>query len=181
MAFERVEFRKRTSFPERGTHDFRKGLQISLEAYDIALDYLITAMEQLRDSFRDMIEIQYGLAQYEEFLKDNRAAEKAKEMRPDTIERKGISEEDQKEDQRELGEVKQDQEQPVNIEEQQRQPVLRNPENQGWENPEEKKDVQSMLQDPEGYWEEKVDQPYDPDLVLELEGYSQQEEKRRGR
>ena len=50
MAFERVEFKKRTSFPERGTQDFRKGLQISLEAYDIALDYLITAMEQLRDS-----------------------------------------------------------------------------------------------------------------------------------
>ncbi len=95
MTFERIEFRKRASFPEPGTEDFRKGMQTSLEAYGAALDYVIEAMKHIRESFREMIREQIGMEQYEEYLKDNRAAEKAKEMRPDAAERNEISEQEQ--------------------------------------------------------------------------------------
>ena len=181
MAFRLDDFQKNTRFPEEGTPEFMVAMGNSLKAYDAALGLLIDVMELLRDSFMEVVEIHYGISAYEEFLKDNRAAEKAKEMRPETVEREGISEEDQKEDQRVLRETKPDQDQPGKAEGQQGQAALRNPENQGWEDPKEKKDAQDMMQDPEGYWEEEADQLYDPDLVQELEDISQQEEKRRGR
>ena len=73
---------------------FLDNLGRSLKAYDAALDLLIEVMELLRDSFMEMVEIHYGLSAYEDFLKDNRAAEKAKEMRPDMVERELLSEED---------------------------------------------------------------------------------------
>ena len=69
-------------------------MQTSLEAYGAALDYLIEAMKHIRESFREMIREQIGMEQYEEYLKDNRAAEKAKEMRPDAAERNEISEQE---------------------------------------------------------------------------------------
>ena len=181
MAYKNVEFQKNTVFPEAGSRSFMEVMGKCLMDYDAALNQLIELMEEVRDSFMEVIQIQYGLSDYEEFLKDNRAAEKAKEMRPETVEREGISEEDQKEDQRVLRETKPDQDQPGKAEGQQGQAALRNPENQGWEDPKEKKGAQDMMQDPEGYWEEEADQLYDPDLVQELEDISQQEEKRRGR
>ena len=181
MAFRFGDFQKEAHFPEEGTPEFMIAMGHSLKAYDAALDLLIDVMELLRDSFMEMVEIHYGLNAYEEFLKDNRAAEKAKEMRPDMVEREMLSEEDHEKQEEDRARQKEETVQPGKVEDQQGQAALRNPENQGWEDPEEKKDAQSILQDPEGYWEEKVDQLYDPDLVLELEGLSQQQEKRRGR
>ena len=188
MAFERVEFRKRTFYPEPGTQDFRKGMQISLEAYDIALDYLIDAIEQLRDSFRDMIEIHYGLSQYEEYLKDNRAAEKAKELRPGVAERTALSEEEP-DDQRQQSKAQDDQDQQKNQDDQEMQSALQRPENQPGMDPEEQNETQGMLQDAgsvakqdsDDLWEEQMEDIHDPDLVRELEALPQQEEKRRGR
>ena len=181
MAFRFGDFQKAAHFPEEGTPEFMVAMGRSLKAYDAALDLLIDVMELLRDSFMEMVEIHYGLSAYEEFLKDNRAAEKAKEMRPDLVERKMLSEEDHEKQEEDRARQKEEPVQPGKVEDQQGQAALRNPENQGWEDLEEKKDALSMLHDPEGYWEEKVDQLYDLDLVLELEGLSQQEEKRRGR
>ena len=128
MAFRLDDFQKNTRFPEEGTPEFMVVMGRSLKAYDAALDLLIEVMELLRESFMEMVEIHYGLSVYEEFLKDNRAAEKAKEMRPDMVEREMLSEEDH-----------------------------------------EKQE------------EDRAMQKEDPDLVQELEGISQQEEKRRGR
>ena len=128
MAFRVDDFQKQARFPEEGTPEFMAVMGRSLKAYDAALDLLIEVMELLRESFMEMVEIHYGLSVYEEFLKDNRAAEKAKEMRPDMVEREMLSEEDH-----------------------------------------EKQE------------EDRAMQKEDPDLVQELEGISQQEEKRRGR
>lgn len=166
MAFDRSEFRKRTFFPEPGTNDFMKGMQVSLEVYDIALDYLIAAMEQLRESFRDMIELQYGLSQYEEYLKDNRSAEKAKELRPDIAERASLSEE-----------------------EQEKQSVLQRPESLGSIDQEEQNETydrvlvtgQLAKEDLEDIWKEQMDDISDPGFMPEPEALPQQEEKRRGR
>ena len=94
MAFRVDDFQKQARFPEEGTPEFMVVMGRSLKAYDAALDLLIEVMELLRDSFMEMVEIHYGLSTYEEFLKDNRAAEKAKEMRPDMVERELLSEED---------------------------------------------------------------------------------------
>ena len=94
MAFRVDDFQKQARFPEEGTPEFMVVMGRSLKAYDAALDLLIEVMELLRDSFMEMIEIHYGLNAYEEFLKDNRAAEKAKEKRPDMVERELLSEED---------------------------------------------------------------------------------------
>ena len=189
MAFERMEFRKRTYYPELGTEDFRKGMQISLEAYDSALDYLIAAMEHIRESFREMIDLQIGLEQYEEYLKENRAAERAKEMRPDAVERMSISDQEQEEDQRMQREVKDAPARHGEKEEQQDQVFLQTPQGEMDNGYEEQKEVQGILkdekhlvkQDPEEYWKGQMEDIYDPDLVQELEGLSQQQEKRRGR
>ena len=94
MAFRVDDFQKQARFPEEGTPEFMVVMGRSLKAYDAALDLLIEVMELLRDSLMEMVEIHYGLNAYEEFLKDNRAAEKAKEMRPDMVEREMLSEED---------------------------------------------------------------------------------------
>ena len=94
MAFRVDDFQKQARFPEEGTPEFMVVMGRSLKAYDAALDLLIEVMELLRDSFMEMVETYYGLSVYEEFLKDNRAAEKAKEMRPDMVEREMLSEED---------------------------------------------------------------------------------------
>lgn len=94
MAFRVDDFQKQARFPEEGTPEFMVVMGRSLKAYDAALDLLIEVMELLRDSLMEMVEIHYGLNAYEEFLKDNRAAEKAKEMRPDMVERELLSEED---------------------------------------------------------------------------------------
>ena len=94
MAFRVDDFQKQARFPEEGTPEFMAVMGRSLKAYDAALDLLIEVMELLRDSLMEMVEIHYGLNAYEEFLKDNRAAEKAKEMRPDMVERELLSEED---------------------------------------------------------------------------------------
>ena len=94
MAFRVDDFQKQARFPEEGTPEFMVVMGRSLKAYDAALDLLIEVMELLRDSLMEMVEIHYGLSTYEEFLKDNRAAEKAKEMRPDMVERELLSEED---------------------------------------------------------------------------------------
>ena len=96
MAFRLDDFQKNTRFPEEGTPEFMVAMGNSLKAYDAALGLLIDVMELLRDSFMEVVEIHYGISAYEEFLKDNRASEKAKEMRPETVEREGISEEDLK-------------------------------------------------------------------------------------
>ena len=181
MAFRLDDFQKNTRFPEEGTPEFMVAMGNSLKAYDAALGLLIDVMELLRDSFMEVVEIHYGISAYEEFLKDNRAAEKAKEMRPDLVERKMLSEEDHEKQEEDRARQKEEPVQPGKAEGQQGQAALRNPENQGWEDPKEKKGAQDMMQDPEGYWEEEADQLYDPDLVQELEDISQQEEKRRGR
>ena len=94
MAFRVDDFQKQARFPEEGTPEFMVVMGRSLKAYDAALDLLIEVMELLRDSFMEMVEIHYGLSTYEEFLKDNRVAEKAKEMRPEMVEREMLSEED---------------------------------------------------------------------------------------
>ena len=94
MAFRVDDFQKQARFPEEGTPEFMVVMGRSLKAYDAALDLLIEVMELLRESFMEMVETHYGLSVYEEFLKDNRAAEKAKEMRPDMVERDMLSEED---------------------------------------------------------------------------------------
>ena len=94
MAFRVDDFQKQARFPEEGTPEFMVVMGRSLKAYDAALDLLIEVMELLRESFMEMVETHYGLSVYEEFLKDNRAAEKAKEMRPDMVEREMLSEED---------------------------------------------------------------------------------------
>lgn len=94
MAFRVDDYQKQAHFPEEGTPEFMVVMGRSLKAYDAALDLLIEVMELLRDSLMEMVEIHYGLSVYEEFLKDNRAAEKAKEMRPDMVEREMLSEED---------------------------------------------------------------------------------------
>lgn len=94
MAFRVDDYQKQAHFPEEGTPEFMAVMGRSLKAYDAALDLLIEVMELLRDSFMEMVEIHYGLSAYEDFLKDNRAAEKAKEMRPDMVEREMLSEED---------------------------------------------------------------------------------------
>ena len=94
MAFRVDDFQKQARFPEEGTPEFMVVMGHSLKAYDAALDLLIEVMELLRESFMEMVETHYGLSVYEEFLKDNRAAEKAKEMRPDMVEREMLSEED---------------------------------------------------------------------------------------
>lgn len=94
MAFRVDDFQKQARFPEEGTPEFVVVMGRSLKAYDAALDLLIEVMELLRESFMEMVETHYGLSVYEEFLKDNRAAEKAKEMRPDMVEREMLSEED---------------------------------------------------------------------------------------
>ena len=128
MAFRVDDFQKQARFPEEGTPEFMAVMGRSLKAYDAALDLLIEVMELLRDSFMEMVEIHYGLSAYEEFLKDNRAAEKAKEMRPEMAEREMLSEEDH----------------------------------------EKQEEDRAMQKD-------------DPDIVMELEDLSQQEEKRRER
>lgn len=94
MAFRVDDFQKQARFPEEGTPEFMVVMGRSLKAYDAALDLLIEVMELLRDSFMEMVEIHYGLSTYEEFLKDNCVAEKAKEMRPEMVEREMLSEED---------------------------------------------------------------------------------------
>lgn len=94
MAFRVDDYQKQAHFPEEGTPEFMVVMGRSLKAYDAALDLLIEVMELLRESFMEMVETHYGLSVYEEFLKDNRAAEKAKEMRPDMVEREMLSEED---------------------------------------------------------------------------------------
>lgn len=94
MAFRVDDFQKQARFPEEGTPEFMVVMGRSLKAYDAALDLLIEVMELLRESFMEMVETHYGLSVYEEFLKDNRAAEKAKEMRPEMVEREMLSEED---------------------------------------------------------------------------------------
>ena len=94
MAFRVDDYQKQAHFPEGGTPEFMVVMGRSLKAYDAALDLLIEVMELLRESFMEMVETHYGLSVYEEFLKDNRAAEKAKEMRPDMVEREMLSEED---------------------------------------------------------------------------------------
>ena len=94
MAFRVDDYQKQAHFPEEGTPEFMVVMGRSLKAYDAALDLLIEVMELLRESFMEMVETHYGLSVYEEFLKDNRAAEKAKEMRPDMVERELLSEED---------------------------------------------------------------------------------------
>ena len=94
MAFRVDDFQKQARFPEEGTTEFMAVMGRSLKAYDAALDLLIEVMELLRESFMEMVETHYGLSAYEDFLKDNRAAEKAKEMRPDMVEREMLSEED---------------------------------------------------------------------------------------
>ena len=128
MAFRFGDFQKAAHFPEEVTPEFMVAMGRSLKAYDAALDLLIEVMELLRDSFMEMVEIHYGLSTYEEFLKDNRVAEKAKEMRPEMVEREMLSEEDH-----------------------------------------EKQE------------EDRAMQKEDPDIVMELEDLSQQEEKRRER
>ena len=80
MAFRLDDFQKNTRFPEEGTPEFMVAMGNSLKAYDAALGLLIDVMELLRDSFMEVVEIHYGISAYEEFLKDNRAAEKAKEF-----------------------------------------------------------------------------------------------------
>jgi len=94
MAFRVDDYQKQAHFPEEGTPEFMVVMGRSLKAYDAALDLLIEVMELLRESFMEMVETHYGLSVYEELLKDNRAAEKAKEMRPDMVEREMLSEED---------------------------------------------------------------------------------------
>ena len=94
MAFRVDDFQKQARFPEEGTPEFMVVMGRSLKAYEAARDLLIEVMELLRESFMEMVETHYGLSVYEEFLKDNRAAEKAKEMRPDMVEREMLSEED---------------------------------------------------------------------------------------
>ena len=128
MAFRVDDFQKQARFPEEGTPEFMVVMGRSLKAYDAALDLLIEVMELRRESVMEMVETHYGLSVYEEFLKDNRAAEKAKEMRPDMVEREMLSEEDH-----------------------------------------EKQEVDRAMQ------------KEDSDNVMELEGLSQQEEKRRER
>ena len=188
MAVKNEEYRKNKAFPEEGTPAFMEVMGRSLQAYDAALDLLIEVMEQIRNSFREMIEIQYGISEYEEFLKDNRSAEKAKELRPGVVERTALSEEEQ-DDQRLQREVQEDQDQRKNQEEQEMRSVLQRTENQSGMDPEEQNETQDMLQDarsvakqdPEDLREEQMADIYDPDLVQELESLSQPEEKRRGR
>ena len=168
MTYKNVEFQKKTVFPEAGSRSFMEVMGKCLADYDVALDQLIDLMEELRDSFMEVIRIQYGLSNYEEFLKDNHAAEKAREMRPDMVEREMLSEEDHENQEEDRAIQKED------------------PKKLGKE--EDQKEVQAALQNSEVRVKKdledngkQVDDVYDPALVMELEGLSQQEEKRRGR
>lgn len=179
MAINFGEFRKTAEFPKEGTPEFMVVMGRSLKAYNAALDVLINAMAQVRDSFMEMIEIHYGLDIYEEFLKDNFAAEKAKEMRPDIAERTDISGLDQQEDQEKHYEVKEERDRKMRQEE----PV---------ELPDSSQNVGNPLhQDPEEFFEKQAgdandadpyfDTPYAADPGTECMDVSQPEEKRRGR
>lgn len=169
MANKNVEFQKNTVFPEAGSRSFMEVMGKCLMDYDAALNQLIELMEEVRDSFIEVIQIQYGLSEYEEFLKDNRAAEKAKEMRPELAEREMLSEEDpekqeedrtiQKDDPGQSGKEKDQKEE---------QTALQNSEDR-------------VKEDLEDIWKEQMDDISDPGFMPEPEALPQQEEKRRGR
>ena len=168
MTINYGEYQKTTLFPEEGTPEFMVVMSQSLKAYDAALDVLIDAMELIRDSFMELIEIHYGLSEYEEFLKDNHAAEKAKEMRPEMAEREMLSEEDPEKQEEDRTIQKDDPGQSGKEKDQKEaQTALQNSEDRV------KKDLEDIGK--------QVDDVYDPGLVQELEGQPQQEEKRRGR
>ena len=116
MVFKNEMVQKTDRFPEEGTPEFMVAMGSSLKAYDAALDLLIDALELFRDSFLEMVEVRYGLDQYEEFLKDNRAAEKAKEMRPDMAERMLVSEEEREKQEEERAKQKEEPVQPEKVE-----------------------------------------------------------------
>lgn len=169
MAFNYGEYQKTTKFPEEGTPDFMVVMGQSLKAYDAALDVLIDAMKLIRDSFMEMIEIHYGLGEYEEFLKDNYAASKVKVMHPDIVGRPDSSGQEQPEDQEKLREAKEGQDPQMSQDGQMELPdSFQHGDNR-------------ISQNQEEFFEEQAGDAYVTDPAEILEDTSRHEEKRRGR